>query len=68
MFFSLSPIISLLIEDNVIRQWGLAHHTASAACSMERPVLLESRRGVCVSLWILEHTRAWLIGTKKVDN
>lgn len=41
MLFSLSPIISCLIEDNIMRQWGLAHHSASMACSMER-VRLES--------------------------
>lgn len=51
MFFSLSPIISPLIEDNVIRRRGPARGSAAAAaaaCSVERAVLLESRRCVFV--------------------
>lgn len=75
MLLSLSPIISCLIEDNITRQWGLAHHSASMACSMERASLLKSGvvgsgRGVCVcvSVWILECARACLIWTKKMDN
>lgn len=36
MLLSLSPIISCLIEDNIIRQRDLAHHSASMACSVER--------------------------------
>lgn len=41
MLFSLSPIISCLIEDNITRQWGPAHHSASMACSLDRASLLK---------------------------
>lgn len=53
MLHSLSPpIIFCLIEDNITRQWGLAHHSASMARAMERAGLLKVGwswwEGVCV--------------------
>lgn len=71
MLFSLSPIISCLIEDNITRQQGPAHHSASMACSMERASLLKvgwRRREGCVSIRLLQRARACLIWTKKMDN
>lgn len=57
MLLSLSPIISSLIEDNITRQWGPAHHSASMARSVERASLLKAglvmEGGVCcVSLCV----------------
>lgn len=55
MLFSLSPIIFCLIEDNITRQWGPAHHSASMACSMERASLLKVGwwwwGGVCLCVY-----------------